>query len=135
MPEGDTIHRAAAPHPRGARRACAARRSSRPIRAIASSAGRERLAGRTAAPVDAHGKHLFLRFEGGLTLHSHLRMTGLLGRRAAQGERWRRPRAAPGCVLRGGGWEVVAVRRARARADERRPRAHATRGWRRSART
>ena len=26
--------------------------------------------------VDAHGKHLFLRFEGGLTIHSHLRMTG-----------------------------------------------------------
>ena len=26
--------------------------------------------------VDAHGKHLFLRFEGGLVIHSHLRMTG-----------------------------------------------------------
>ena len=29
--------------------------------------------------VDAHGKHLFLRFEGDLTLHSHLRMTGKWG--------------------------------------------------------
>jgi endonuclease-8 len=26
--------------------------------------------------VDAHGKHLFLRFEGDLVIHSHLRMTG-----------------------------------------------------------
>ena len=36
----------------------------------------ERLAGRAVRSVDAHGKHLFLRFEGGLTIHSHLRMTG-----------------------------------------------------------
>ena len=36
--------------------------------------------------VDAHGKHLFLRFEGGLVIHSHLRMTGA----------WRvRPRGRP----------------------------------------
>ena len=26
--------------------------------------------------VNVHGEHLFLRFEGGLTIHSHLRMTG-----------------------------------------------------------
>ena len=36
----------------------------------------ERLAGQAVRSVDAHGKHLFLRFEGGLTIHSHLRMTG-----------------------------------------------------------
>src|SRR5918997_859948 len=36
----------------------------------------ERLAGRAVTAVDAHGKHLFLRFEDGLTIHSHLRMTG-----------------------------------------------------------
>src|SRR3954467_558060 len=36
----------------------------------------ERLAGKAVRSVDAHGKHLFLRFEGGLTIHSHLRMTG-----------------------------------------------------------
>ena len=45
----------------------------------------ERLAGRAVTPVDAHGKHLFIRFEGGLTIHSHLRMTGswrVLPRRA-----------------------------------------------------
>jgi endonuclease-8 len=75
VPEGDTIHYAAnrirpvlaghvpdeiaTPHPRFGR----ARWS-------------ERLAGRAVTSVDAHGKHLFLRFEGGLTIHSHLRMTG-----------------------------------------------------------
>ena len=26
--------------------------------------------------VDAHGKHLFIRFENALVIHSHLRMTG-----------------------------------------------------------
>ena len=31
----------------------------------------ERLAGRAVEAVDAHGKHLFLRFEGDLTLHSY----------------------------------------------------------------
>jgi endonuclease-8 len=36
----------------------------------------ERLAGRAVQSVDTHGKHLFLRFEGGLVIHSHLRMTG-----------------------------------------------------------
>jgi len=36
----------------------------------------ERLAGRRVNSVDTHGKHLFIRFEGGLVLHSHLRMSG-----------------------------------------------------------
>ena len=49
----------------------------------------ERLAGRAVRSVDAHGKHLFVRFEGELTLHSHLRMTGTWGVHRA-GERWRR---------------------------------------------
>ena len=75
MPEGDTIHYAAnrirpvlaghvpeelaTPHPRFAR-----------------DRWPERLAGRAVTAVDAVGKHLFLRFEGGLTIHSHLRMSG-----------------------------------------------------------
>ena len=75
MPEGDTIHFAAnrirpvlegrvpdlleTPHPRFGR-----------------DRWPERLAGRAVRSVDAHGKHLFLRFEGGLTIHSHLRMSG-----------------------------------------------------------
>lgn len=35
-----------------------------------------RLAGRQITCIDTHGKHLFLHFEGGLVLHSHLGMTG-----------------------------------------------------------
>ena len=77
MPEGDTIHYAAnrirpvleghvpeieTPHPR-----------------FAADRWPERLAGRGVRAVDAHGKHLFIRFEGGLDLHSHLRMTGKWG--------------------------------------------------------
>jgi endonuclease VIII len=75
VPEGDTIHYAA--------------RRIRPVLeghvpdAIATPHPRfgrdrwpERLAGRAVRSVDAHGKHLFLRFEGGLVIHSHLRMTG-----------------------------------------------------------
>ena len=45
----------------------------------------ERLAGRVIEAVDTHGKHLFVRFEGGLTLHSHLGMIG----------RWRVTRIRP----------------------------------------
>src|SRR5215204_5668925 len=102
MPEGDTIHYAAnrirpvlaghvpdelrTPHPRFGRARWA-----------------ERLAGRAVTAVDAHGKHLFLRFEGGLTIHSHLRMTGswrvLAGGRS-------RPRTA-WLALRRGEREVV----------------------------
>jgi endonuclease VIII len=105
MPEGDTIHHAAAriravlegrvpeeiltPHPRHQR-----------------DRWPERLAGRAVRSVDARGKHLFLRFDGGLTLHSHLRMTGAWDVHR-EGERWRRARRRAWLVLRHGGWEVV----------------------------
>ncbi len=105
MPEGDTIHHAAAriravmqnqvpeelltPHPRHA-----------PLR------WGERLAGRGVRSVDARGKHLFVRFEGALTLHSHLRMSGLWSVRP-QGERWRRARSRAWLLMRRAGWEVV----------------------------
>lgn len=66
----------------------------------------QRLAGRAVRTVDAHGKHLFLRFEGGMTLHSHLRMTGAWGV-YREGERWRRAPTRAWLVLRFGSWEVV----------------------------
>ena len=56
--------------------------------------------------VDAHGKHLFLRFEGGLTIHSHLRMTGSW-RVLAQGGRWPRSPRSAWLVMRRGDHEVV----------------------------
>jgi endonuclease VIII len=36
----------------------------------------ERLAGQAVVRIDTYGKHLFVRFEGGLVLHSHLGMVG-----------------------------------------------------------
>jgi len=50
------------------------------------------LDGRILTATESRGKHLLLRFEGGLVLHSHLGMRGSwhLYRR---GERWRRPSA------------------------------------------
>ena len=100
MPEGDSLHRVArrlhvlvgerleveTPNPRGQ------------VKRLA-----ERLDGRVLESVEAVGKNLLLRFEGGLTLRSHLRMTG----------RWRvYPRGtlrsrAPWLVLRGREWEAA----------------------------
>src|SRR4051812_28816540 len=97
VPEGDTIHYAAnrirpvlagqipdaieTPHPRFGR-----------------DRWPERLQGRAVTSVDAHGKHLFLRFEGGLVIHSHLRMTGKWRVRDAG---WPRPRNTWLAISRG----------------------------------
>jgi endonuclease VIII len=105
MPEGDTIHHAAlrigaalvgkeivsieAPQPRHALDRWA-----------------ERLAGRGVRSVDARGKHLFVRFEGDLTLHSHLRMGGMW-RVYQRGERWRRSARRAWLVIRTPEHEVV----------------------------
>jgi endonuclease-8 len=105
VPEGDTIHYAAnrmrpllegkipdeivTPHPRHGR-----------------DRWPERLSGRAVRTVEAHGKHLFLRFAGGLTLHSHLRMTGSWSV-YRRGQRWRRAPRRAWLVLRAGGQEVV----------------------------
>jgi len=100
MPEGDSVHRAArrlqvlvgerveveTPHPRAA------------VKRLP-----ERLDGRRLEQVEAVGKNLLLRFEGGLVLRSHLRMTG----------RWRVERRGaaragkPWLVLRGSEHEAV----------------------------
>jgi len=105
MPEGDTIHRAAA-------RIRAAFEGRAPEQILAPQPRHrhdrwpERLAGRTLDAVDARGKHLFLRFEGGLTMHSHLRMTGRWSVRRESPER-RRSLHRAWLVLSGGGWEAV----------------------------
>jgi endonuclease-8 len=100
MPEGDSLHRAAqrlqvlvgapveveTPHPRAA------------VKGLA-----ERLDGRRLEQVEAIGKNLLLRFEGGLVLRSHLRVNG----------RWRVERRGtvrsgkPWLVLRGAEREAV----------------------------
>src|SRR5215208_524221 len=105
VPEGDTIHYAAnrirpvlaghvpdelaTPHPRFAR-----------------AGWPERLAGRAVTSVDAIGKHLLLRFEGDLTIHSHLRMTGSWGV-YERGGRWHRHPRRAWLVIARAGQEVV----------------------------
>jgi endonuclease-8 len=100
VPEGDDLHRAArrlqplvgetleveTPHPRAAATGVA-----------------ERLDGRRLESVEAVGKNLVLRFEGGLTLRSHLRMSGRWTLRECGAQ----SRGRPWLVLRGGAREAV----------------------------
>jgi endonuclease-8 len=105
MPEGDTIHYAA--------RRVGEALKGREILSIETPHPRhrmdrwpERLRGKAVREVDAHGKHLFVRFEGGLTLHSHLRMGGKWGV-YRKGERWRRSPRRAWLVIRTPEHEVV----------------------------
>jgi endonuclease-8 len=105
MPEGDTIHRAA-------RRVGAALVGSE-IRSIEMPQPRhamdrwdERLEGRDVKAVDAHGKHLFVRFGGDLTLHSHLRMGGSWGV-YPRGGKWHRGAHRAWLVIKTDAHEVV----------------------------
>src|ERR1700744_4453432 len=65
-----------------------------------------RLAGRTLTRIDTHGKHLFLRFEGDLVLHSHLGMVGVWGV-YAQDRRWSRSPRRAWIVFRVPDYKVV----------------------------
>jgi endonuclease VIII len=75
VPEGDTIHYAAS-RIRAVLEGEVPERIATPHPRFGRDRWPERLAGRAVRSVDAHGKHLFLRFEGDLVIHSHLRMTG-----------------------------------------------------------
>jgi endonuclease-8 len=66
----------------------------------------ERLAGQVVTNVGTHGKHLFLHFEGGLVVHSHLAMSGAWGV-YHPGRRWRRSPGRVWLVLSAGGTDVV----------------------------
>src|SRR5919112_3128999 len=105
MPEGDTIASA------GKRIRAAV--IGTPIESVESRHPRfamdrwdERLAGRGVRAVDTHGKNLFLRFDGGLTIYSHLRMGGQWGV-YRHGERWRRSPKRAWLVIRTADHEVV----------------------------
>lgn len=105
MPEGDTIHNAAL--------RVGGALVGKEIRAIETPHPRhrmdrwpERLAGRAVRSVDARGKHLFVRFEGDLTLHSHLRMGGKWGV-YERGRRWTRGAHRAWLVIRTDGHDVV----------------------------
>ncbi len=66
----------------------------------------DRLGGRVVTGIRTHGKHLFLQFEGELTIHSHLKMTGSWGV-YPPGRRWGRAARRAWLVLSSGGIEVV----------------------------
>jgi endonuclease-8 len=105
MPEGDSIHRAA--RRMGAALVGAEIRSiEMPQQRHSRDRWAERLAGRDVRSVDAHGKHLFLRFDGDLTLHSHLRMGGAWGVYAS-GARWHRPAHRAWLVIKTDDHDVV----------------------------
>jgi endonuclease VIII len=102
MPEGDALHRAArrlqplvgqrleveSPNPRGK------------LTGVA-----ERVDGRVLESVEAVGKNLLLRFEGGVVVRSHLRMTGRW--RVERRDRARARTGLPWLVLRGDELEGV----------------------------
>ncbi len=101
MPEGDSLHRAAArlqvlvgerveaasPSPRG----------------LVTNVARA-VDGRVLESVEAVGKHLLLRFEGGVTVRSHLRMNGRWTVRERGTSPWR---GRPWLVLRASRWEAA----------------------------
>ncbi|QGG96364.1 Fpg/Nei family DNA glycosylase [Actinomarinicola tropica] len=84
MPEGDTLHRTAA-RLRPALVGAEVRRFEAP-----RLVGPRPRTGETIDEVEAVGKHLMVRFSGGIVLQTHLRMTGSW-HLYARGERWRKP--------------------------------------------
>jgi len=75
VPEGDTIWRTARTLDAAlAGRLVLALRS--PLPPVSEAALRLGIAGRTVERVEAVGKHLLVRFEGGSVLHTHMRMSG-----------------------------------------------------------
>ncbi|MBV9423757.1 MAG: Fpg/Nei family DNA glycosylase [Solirubrobacterales bacterium] len=105
MPEGDTIAYAAN-RMRPVLEGQVPDAIETPQRRHAMDRWPERLSGRAVTAVDTHGKHLFLRFEGDLVLHSHLGMSGVWGV-YGPGRRWGRSRSRAWLVVRRGATEVV----------------------------
>ena len=98
MPEGDTIFRTAEVLRATlvGRRITAARAQARPgLRRVPDLS---RVLAATVVSVEARGKHLLIGFDNGLTLRSHLRMTGSW-HRYRPGERWRLPRHRASAIL------------------------------------
>ena len=107
MAEGDTIHRlarrlrAAITEPIDGATAPA---PDSPLRL--QSRRLERLSGSRIEAATAHGKHLLVRFDAGLVLHSHLGMSGRWEVGVPR-PRWRRPPRAARVLLAAGGREAA----------------------------
>ena len=81
MPEGDTIWRTA-------EKLRAALKGKKVV--VAKPDTLKRFVGRTVTDVKPAGKHLLIRFDNGLAIHSHMRMQGAW-HVYPQGAAWRRP--------------------------------------------
>jgi endonuclease-8 len=82
----------------------------------------ERLRGRAVRGVDTYGKHLFLRFDGGLVLHSHLGITGswfISGRRPSSRRAWIVLRSGDRWVVERDGPVLELMTEGRTRFDQR----------------
>lgn len=91
MPEGHSIHRVARVH----RRWLVGRRFTAESPQGRFEAGARVLSGRVLTGVEAHGKHLFHTFEGGVRLHIHLGLFGMI-----RHFRGGAPRPSEACRLR-----------------------------------
>ena len=89
MPEGDTIWRTA--------NALRPRLVGKRLLEVTPEPFR-RLEGTTVTAVEANGKHLLIRFDSGLVLHTHMRMTGAW-HLYRPGESWRKPARLAKIVL------------------------------------
>ena len=100
MPEGDTLHRAAN-RLRPALAGATLRRFEAP-----RLLGDRAIPGVSIRDVEAVGKHLLVHFDDGLTLRTHLGMTGSW-HVYAEGERWRKPRYLLRALVGVDGWDAV----------------------------
>jgi endonuclease-8 len=101
MPEGDTVHQAAAKLHRGLTGQVVTSSDFR-IPSLATSD----VSGSTVTGTTARGKHLLTRFDNGLTLRTHLKMEGTWHVHPV-GSRWRRPAHTARVVLRTATTEAV----------------------------
>lgn len=95
MPEGDTLFRTAAglrPYLVGKVVTAARAQGPGPVPQV------QRVVGQRIEAVDAMGKNLLIRLDGGLEIRTHLRMNGSW-HRYRPGERWRRPPSRARLVL------------------------------------
>jgi endonuclease-8 len=100
VPEGDTIHRAAA-------RLRPALEGAELVRFAAPRlVGSRPRAGERVETVRAEGKHLLIAFSGGLTLDTHMRMTGTW-QLVRAGERWHKGAHLMRALVEVPGWEAV----------------------------
>src|SRR5687768_11403658 len=98
MPEGDTIFRTAEVLRTALRDRRITDARAQPQPGLRRVPDLSRLVGSEVTSVEPRGKHLLIGFSNGLTLRSHLRMTGSW-HRYRPGEQWRHPSNRASAVL------------------------------------